>query len=36
MAKRSAKRITKAESEALERDNAKTYYSFKEFAGRRL
>src|SRR4051812_7365021 len=35
MAKRSARRVTKAETAALERDNAETYNSFKEFEGRR-
>ena len=35
MAKRSARRITKAETAALERDNAETYNRFKEFEGRR-
>jgi hypothetical protein len=35
MPKRSAKRVTKAETAALERDNAETYDKFKEFEGRR-
>ena len=35
MAKQSAGRITKAETAALERDNAETYNRFKEFEGRR-
>src|SRR5919201_1989171 len=35
MAKRGTKRLTKAESAALERDNAETYNKFKEFEGRR-
>ena len=35
MAKRSARRITKPEAAALERDNAETYNRFKEFEGRR-
>src|SRR5207244_13029349 len=35
IAKRSARRITKAETAALERDNAETYNRFKEFEGRR-
>src|SRR5436189_4397713 len=35
MAKQSARRITKAETAALERDNAETYNKFKEFEGRR-
>jgi len=35
MAHRSAKRVNKAESVALERDNAETYNRFKEFEGRR-
>src|SRR5436190_4452961 len=35
MAKQSARRITKAETAALERDNAETYNRFKEFEGRR-
>jgi hypothetical protein len=35
MAKRSARRITKAEGAALNRDSAETYNRFKEFEGRR-
>src|SRR4029434_3441320 len=35
MANTSGKRVTKAETAALERDNAETYNSFKEFEGRR-
>src|SRR5688572_861628 len=35
MAKLSARRVTKAEAAALERDNAETYNRFKEFEGRR-
>src|ERR1051325_8791564 len=35
MPNRSAKRVTKAEAAALERDNAETYNRFKEFEGRR-
>jgi len=35
MATRSMKRVTKAETAALERDNAETYNKFKEFEGRR-
>src|SRR5437764_5837042 len=35
MAKQSARRISKAETAALERDNAETYNRFKEFEGRR-
>jgi hypothetical protein len=35
MAERSVKRVTKAETTALERDNAETYNRFKEFEGRR-
>jgi hypothetical protein len=35
MAVQKAKRATKVESEALERDNAETYDRFKEFEGRR-
>jgi hypothetical protein len=35
MANRSAKRVTKAEAAALERDNSETYKRFKEFEGRR-
>src|SRR5678815_696544 len=35
MAKRSARRITKTEGAALNRDSAETYNRFKEFEGRR-
>jgi hypothetical protein len=35
MPNRSAKRVTRAETAALERDNAETYNRFKEFEGRR-
>ena len=35
MAKQSARRISEAETAALERDNAETYNRFKEFEGRR-
>jgi len=35
MANRNGKRVAKAETAALERDNAETYNRFKEFEGRR-
>jgi hypothetical protein len=35
MAKRSARRVTRAEGAALNRDSAETYNRFKEFEGRR-
>ena len=35
MSTRKGKRVSKAETAALERDNVETYNSFKEFEGRR-